>query len=178
MKKKILITGSNGFVGKIVTDKLKSDENFEVFETGSSIITNLCNSESVELLPKVDLIVHLAAKSYVPKSFTEPGEFYKNNILSTINILEKARKDSAKVIFISTYVYGRPLYLPIDELHAISPLNPYTQTKVSCEELCKAYQRDFDVPVVVLRPFNIYGPKQTSNFFIPTIFSQKSAVSR
>jgi len=171
--KKILITGSKGFVGDSLTPFLKSKKN-EIILSGKSNILNLCDREAVENLPKVDVIIHLAAKSFVPDSFKNPQHFYNNNILSTLNILEKAKKDSAKVIFLSTYVYGNPKHLPIKESHELDPKNPYTQSKIIGEELCQAYSRDFEVPVIIFRPFNIYGPKQKFPWIIPSIISQLS----
>ena len=147
-------------------------ENYKVVEIGNSKSTNLCDWEAVKKIPKVDIIIHLAARSFVPDSFKNPGEFYNNNILSTLNILEKAKRDCARVIFLSTYVYGKPSFLPIDEKHTRQPLNPYTQSKVICEDLCSAYFRDFKIPITILRPFNIYGIGQSQNFIIPSIISQ------
>lgn len=171
MRKKILISGSNGFVGRALCNVLPI-EMYEVSEIKSSQDLDLCDLKIVFDLPIADVIVHLASKSYVPESFNDPEKFYRNNFLSTLNLLEKAKKDNSKFIFISTYVYGRPTYLPIDENHPISPLNPYTQSKIICEELCKSYSRDFGLDVIILRPFNIYGPGQSSTFLIPTILNQ------
>lgn len=169
--KKILITGSKGFVGSALLKVLQSKGN-QVIETHRNDNNNLCDSDYVNNLPTTDVIIHLAGKTFVPDSFTNPLSFYNNNILSTLNILEKAKKDSSKVIFFSTYVYGNPEYLPINEDHKIDPRNPYTHSKIICEELCKAYNRDFNVPVTIFRPFNIYGANQGLSFFIPTIISQ------
>lgn len=169
----ILITGAKGFVGNSLTKLLKS-ESFIVNEISDSKTHNLCDWEVVANIPKSDVIIHLAGKSFVPNSFKEPLSFYNNNISSTLNILEKARIDDSRVIFFSTYVYGRPEYLPIDEKHKSSPLNPYTQSKLVCEQLCEAYNRDFGVPITIFRPFNIYGPGQNLSFFIPTIIKQLS----
>jgi nucleoside-diphosphate-sugar epimerase len=170
--KKILISGSNGFVGQNLCKKLHEFEDFEIYETGDSKSSNLCDASVVNNLPSCDVVVHLAAKSFVPDSFINPSLFYKNNIDTTINLLEKARMDGSKFIFLSTYVYGTPKYQPIDEEHPINALNPYTQSKLVCEDICKAYSRDFGVPVIIFRPFNVYGKNQNSNFFIPTIISQ------
>lgn len=169
--KKILITGSKGFVGLALCKVLQS-KGYEVIESHRNINNNLCDNNYVNNLPAADVIIHLAGKTFVPDSFTNPLSFYNNNILSTLNILEKAKKDSSKVIFFSTYVYGNPEYLPINEDHKIDPKNPYTHSKIICEELCKAYHRDFNVPVTIFRPFNIYGAGQGLSFFIPTIISQ------
>jgi UDP-glucose 4-epimerase len=168
---KILLTGNNGFVGKALSSSLKS-KLYEVIESGRSNTLDLCNWQMVKDIPPCEIIIHLASKSFVPDSFKDPLLFYNNNILSTLNILEKAKLDRSKVIFFSTYVYGTPRYLPIDEKHCKDPKNPYTQSKVVCEELCEGYFRDFGVPVTIFRPFNIYGPGQRLSFFIPTIISQ------
>ena len=168
---KILITGVNGFVGKSLAFFLKS-KSFELTNTRDINRINLCEWDSVKNIPRSEIIVHLASKNFVPESFTVPHNYYYNNFLSTLNILEKAKIDGSKVIFFSTYVYGHPLYLPIDEEHLTSPQNPYTHSKLICEELCKAYYRDFGVPVTIFRPFNIYGPGQKESFFIPTIINQ------
>lgn len=169
--KKILITGNRGFVGTSLSNLLKS-KSFEIIDTGGSNSLNLCDWEEVKNIPRAEIIVHLASKNFIPESFKIPLTYYNNNILSTLNILEKAKVDGSKVIFFSTYVYGNPLYLPIDENHTTNPKNPYTHSKLICEELCEAYHRDFGVPITILRPFNIYGPGQNLSFFIPTIINQ------
>jgi len=173
LKNKVLITGHKGFVGTYLCTQLsqlaKVDNAIELVIAEE---TDFCCGTSVQALPQVSLIIHLAAKTFIPESFLKPTEYYQNNINSTLNILEKARRDCAKVIFLSTYIYGTPEYLPIDELHPAQPLNPYTQSKLICEQLCAAYARDFSLRVTVLRPFNIYGPGQASHFFIPTIIAQ------
>lgn len=171
MRKKILISGSKGFVGSALCNILNT-EMYDVSEIKSTQDLDLCDLKTVLDLPIADVIVHLASKSYVPESFNHPEKFYRNNFLSTLNLLEKAKKDNSKFIFISTYVYGRPSYLPIDENHPISPLNPYTQSKLICEDLCKSYSRDFGLDVIIIRPFNIYGPGQPISFLIPTIINQ------
>lgn len=168
---KIIITGANGFVGSSL-NKLLESKPYDIISSGDIESLNLCNWNSVKRIPKSDIIVHLASSNFVPDSFNNPLAFYTNNITSTINILEKAKVDNSKVIFFSTYVYGPPLYLPIDERHKPNPQNPYTQSKLICEELCRAYHRDFGVSVTIFRPFNIYGPGQPLSFFIPTIINQ------
>ncbi|CAM3853553.1 NAD-dependent epimerase/dehydratase family protein [Aquirufa aurantiipilula] len=171
MMKRILVSGSNGFIGKNLCQAL-SRRNYQVIQIPSSSEFDLCDITNVENLPDVDIIIHLAAKSYIPESFKKPSIFYQNNVLSTLNLLEKSRKNQSKFIFISSYVYGIPQYLPIDEKHQRSALNPYTQSKVICEDLCHAYSRDFGLNSVILRPFNVYGPNQLSSFLLPSIISQ------
>ena len=168
---KILLTGGNGFVGKALSKYLKS-KSHDIMNPGDFALFDFCDWESVRSLPESETIIHLASKSFIPDSFIDPYSFYNNNFLSTLHVLEKARVDGSRVIFFSTYVYGNPIYLPIDENHMISPLNPYTQSKIIGEQLCGAYSRDFNVPIIIFRPFNIYGPNQSSSFFIPSILSQ------
>ncbi len=170
---KILITGGGGFIGKVLNSYLVKFD-YDVLSLGDEIKIDLVNELSVKKLPKFDVIIHLGAKSFVPDSFSQPDFFYKNNINSTINVLEKAKTDNSKVIFLSTYVYGHPDYLPINENHKVSPLNPYTESKYICERLCVAYNRDFGVPITIFRPFNVYGPGQASSFFIPQVLNQLS----
>jgi len=169
---KVLITGRRGFAGNALAEYLNTSGEFEVVGQNDEQRIDLTDAAAVKALPKVDVIVHLASKNFIPESFTDPALYYSNNINSTVNCLEKARKDSSRFIFFSTYVYGSPQYLPINELHPKKALNPYTQSKLICEELCESYHRDFGVPIVVFRPFNIYGPGQGKLFFIPTILSQ------
>lgn len=172
MRDKVLVTGHKGFIGSHLFSRLIEESNLNNYDVITSEGINLQESTNVKKIPKVSLIVHLAAKTYIPDSFLKPEEYYQNNILSTLNILEKAKADGARVIFLSTYIYGVPKYLPVDEIHPSNPMNPYTQSKLICEQLCEAYSRDFSLNVAILRPFNIYGPGQASNFFIPTIISQ------
>jgi len=167
--KKILITGLHGFIGKHLYRSI-SKFDFELINYAKDV--DLRSAESFLKFPKVDFIVHLAAKSFVPEAFENPFNIYSNNINITLNVLEKARKDAAHVIFLSTYVYGEPKYLPIDEIHVIAPQNPYTHSKLICESLFEAYYRDFSVSSTIFRPFNIYGPGQNLSFLIPTLFSQ------
>ncbi|HOJ19254.1 MAG TPA: NAD(P)-dependent oxidoreductase [Ignavibacteriaceae bacterium] len=169
--KTVAVTGSSGFVGKHLVKALL-EENHNVIEIDIDKGYDLSNSEDIKRVPKYDVIVHLAGKSFVPLSFEIPYDFYYYNQLLMLNVLELSRKDKAKVIFFSSYLYGEPEYLPIDEKHPLKPHNPYAQTKLICEKMCEGYSRDFDVPVIVFRPFNIYGPGQNDNFVIPSILKQ------
>ena len=97
---------------------------------------------------------------------------FNTNINGTLNMLELCRKNKARLIFTSSYVYGNPSYLPIDEKHPIKAFNPYAQSKIIGENLCEIYSNNFDISVVVLRLFNVYGKGQSENFLIPSIIKQ------
>ena len=169
--KKIAVTGSSGFVGKHLVNAFRQDW-ASVIQLDIDNGFDLSKSYDIIKVPKFDVIIHLAAKSFVPLSFESPFEFYYYNYLMTLNVMELARGFDAKVIFISSYLYGEPEYLPIDEKHPLKPHNPYAQTKLICEKLCEGYNRDFKLPVVILRPFNLYGLGQNENFLIPSIIKQ------
>lgn len=169
--KTIAVTGSSGFIGKHLVPELKK-KSYNVVEIDYDKGFDLLKAEDVNKIPFFDVIIHLAARSFVPASFENPFEFYHENYFTTLNALELARKYKSTVIYFSSYLYGQPEYLPIDEKHPLKPHNPYAQSKLICENLCEGYARDFGVPVIVFRPFNIYGLGQNSSFLIPMIIEQ------
>jgi nucleoside-diphosphate-sugar epimerase len=168
---RIAVTGAGGFIGSHLVPRLP-EFGHEVVEISRNKGYDLNDWESVKDIPPCNVLIHLAAKTFVPDSFNNPREFYQTNTNLTINALELARKWKAKVIYMSSYFYGPPQYIPVDENHPLNPHNPYAQTKYMSEELCKAYSRDFDVPVIAFRLFNIYGPGQTGSFLIPEILEK------
>lgn len=168
---KILITGFSGFIGKYLIELLKQTTH-ELILLDISNGFDICDWEQIKHFVGLDAIIHLANLSFVPASYEQPKKFYESNYLSTLNMLELCRINNAKMIFFSSYVYGHPQYQPIDENHPIQAFNPYAQTKVICESLCEGYNRDFNVPVTIFRPFNIYGKGQNPDFLLPTIIQQ------
>lgn len=169
--KKVLVTGSSGFVGsRLVNELLKNHA--EVIRLDLAEGFDITEWSQISTIPKFDIAFHLAARSYVPDSYQNPRNFYYTNVVGTVNILELCRLKNARMVFASSYVYGIPEYLPIDEQHPVKGVNPYAQSKIVCEKLCEGYNRDSGVSVVVIRPSNIYGPGQTRNFLIPTIINQ------
>ena len=170
---RILVTGSDGFIGKKLTQELKN-LGHEVLPFDLSSGNDICSWSSVSTIQHIDMIYHLAAISFVPFSYEQPGKMYNVNVHGTMNILELARQRGAKLVFMSSYVYGQPDYLPIDEKHPLKPFNPYCQSKILGEQLCEAYHRDFNVPIMIFRPFNIYGYGQRPEFLIPLIIEQVS----
>lgn len=167
----IAVAGSDGFVGKNICSLFK-EAGHRIFPIDITDGLDLCDNTIIDKVPEIDAFVHLANLVYVPASYEDPAKFYRVNYLTTLNALEICRKWNAKLIYISSYVYGPPKYLPIDEKHPVCPFNPYAQTKVICEKLCEGYQRDFKIRVSIIRPFNLYGEGQKGKLLIPEIFAQ------
>lgn len=174
--KKILVTGHNGFLGSnLVKELVKLDAKVLTLNDNHGRVDLREWHKIWDLLKKedVDYIYHLAAETYVPYSYQNPRKVYEVNISGTLNILELARrKGVGRTIYTSSYVYGTPRYLPIDEEHPIEPSNPYSRSKILSEKLLEAYYHDFGLKFVVLRPFNIYGRDQSPKFVIPSIIKQ------
>lgn len=168
---RIAVAGSDGFVGRNVCASFK-DAGHTIFPIDITSGLDLCDASIVDEVPQVDCFVHLANLVYVPASYEDPAKFYRVNYLTTLNALEICRKWKAKLIYISSYIYGPPQYLPVDEKHPVCPFNPYAQTKVICEKMCEGYLRDFGVKISIIRPFNLYGVGQKGKLLIPEIISQ------
>ncbi len=168
---RIAITGIDGFVGRNLAGQLR--------ERGHSIIPisrknghDISRLEGLLKIEDFDVLFHLAAQTKGIDTGDFPYDFYNTNIEGTYNILELCKLKRARLIFFSSYVYGSPDYQPIDELHPVNHFNPYAHSKIVCEQLCEAYQRDFNVPVLIFRPFNIYGLGQSEEFLLPTLLKK------
>ena len=168
---KIAVAGSDGFVGRNVCAQLQAKDH-DIFAIDVTQGMDLCNESIIEQIPEVDAFIHLANLVYVPASYANPAKFYRVNYLTTLNALEICRKWNARLVYVSSYIYGPPQWLPVDEKHPICPFNPYAQTKVICENMCEGYHRDFGVKVSIVRPFNIYGVGQKGKLLIPEIIGQ------
>ena len=171
MMKTIAVTGSSGFIGKHLVKALNQNH-YNTIELDLDKGINLLSKKDIHSIAKFDVIIHLAAKTYVPLSLKHPWDFFYHNYNLTLNVLELSRKFGARVIFFSSYLYGNPDYTPVDEKHQLKPHNPYSQSKIICEKLCEGYSRDFGIPIVVFRPFNVYGRGQNNEFIIPSIINQ------
>jgi nucleoside-diphosphate-sugar epimerase len=169
MTKKILVTGSQGFLGKALVNELRKNSSYQVHE----IDVHNCNLLKEKLIyNRIDHIFHLAAKTFVPDSWENPNEFYEVNIIGTNKILDLCRLHNANLTFVSAYVYGTPLNLPISEQHQLNVSNPYMHSKVLAESLCSFYSENFSIKTTIIRPFNIYGINQRDDFLIPKIIKQ------
>ncbi len=168
---KVAVAGSDGFVGTNVYKQLL-EAGHEVISIDISQGVDLSDNAIIEQIEPIDSFIHLANLVYVPYSYQNPEKYYRTNYLTTLNALEICRKHNARLIYASSYIYGSPQYIPVDENHPVCPFNPYAQTKMICEKLCEGYHRDFGIKVSVLRPFNIYGIGQKGKLLIPEIIGQ------
>lgn len=169
-KKTVLVTGSEGFIGKALVKKLKA-KNFNVVKFSHSLGDDITKKDAFAKIGKVDVIIHLAALTYVPSSWEDPAKFIEVNTKGTLNALEFARKSENKPKFIlaSAFVYGNPKHIPIKENDPISPNNPYAVSKHLAEQLSQFYSQNYQIPALALRCFNIYGPGQPKTFLIARI---------
>ena len=192
--KEILVTGGCGFIGSHLVEMLVKNgnkvicfdrynpnnhwgwlENSDVKDDIEVILGDIRDFDSVyDALKGVELVFHLAALIGIPYSYVSPLAYIRTNIEGTYNVLESARlQDTDQVIITSTSeTYGTAQYIPIDEAHPLVGQSPYAATKISADQIAFSYFRSFDLPVKIARPFNTYGPRQSSRAIIPTIITQ------
>lgn len=127
-----------------------------------------------EAMKGIDVVFHLAALIGIPFSYHSPDSYVDTNIKGTLNILQASRDVCAsKVLITSTSeVYGTAQYVPIDENHPKQGQSPYSATKIGADHLALSFYKSFNLPVVIVRPFNTYGPRQSARAIIPTIITQ------
>lgn len=165
--KKILLTGANGFIGKNIIEKIS--DTYEIVKITRDGPYNILDLNSLMQINDIDIVLHTAAKTFIPDSFSDPYSFYEFNIQSTLNIAEYCRvKKVPKLIYFNSYTYGHPEYLPIDESHRVAFHSPYNKSKYLAEELLLNYLENI-TRVTSLRLFNLYGKYQGDTFLIPQI---------
>jgi NAD dependent epimerase/dehydratase len=193
---RILITGADGFIGSHLTEALVRGGhqvrafvfynsfnswgwldhcaedvkgNFDVF-SGDVRDPNGVRSA----MRDCDVVLHLAALIGIPYSYHSPDTYVDTNIKGTLNVVQAARDmNVSRVIHTSTSeVYGTAKFVPITEEHPLQGQSPYSATKIGADQLALSFHRSFGTPVVVLRPFNTYGPRQSARAVIPTIILQ------
>jgi len=191
--KRILVTGADGFIGSHLTEMLLGmgcrvralsqynsfnywgwleDINLEGVEVvcGDVRDPNYCR----EITKDIDVVFHLAALIAIPYSYVAPDSYVATNVTGTLNICQAAKDNGCeRVIHTSTSeVYGTAQYVPIDEKHPLQPQSPYSASKIGADAMAMSFFNAFNLPVTIARPFNTYGPRQSTRAVIPTIITQ------
>jgi len=124
-----------------------------------------------------DVVIHLAALIGIPYSYHAPASYVAANINGTLNIMEACLRSGVQrtIVTSTSEVYGTACYTPIDEKHPLQAQSPYAASKIAADKLAESYFCSFDLPVVILRPFNTYGPRQSARAVIPTVLAQSIA---
>jgi NAD dependent epimerase/dehydratase len=122
----------------------------------------------------MEVVFHLGALIAIPYSYVHPAEVVETNVIGTLNVLLAGRNSGVgRIVHTSTSeVYGTALRVPIDEGHPLQGQSPYSASKIGADKIAESFYRSFDLPVVIVRPFNTYGPRQSARAVIPTIISQ------
>jgi NAD dependent epimerase/dehydratase len=198
----VAVTGSEGFIGSHLVEALvrRGDRvramvlynSFNSWGWLESLPADVLASVEVqlgdvrdiasvrELAEGVDAIYHLAALIAIPYSYRSPRSYVDTNVSGTLNVMEAARQlRTPRVVHTSTSeVYGTARSVPISEDHPLQGQSPYSASKIGADKIAESYHLSFEVPVATLRPFNTYGPRQSSRAVIPTILSQLAAGQR
>ncbi len=194
--RKVLVTGAGGFIGSHLVEALvrtgcgvralvrynSRDEHGMLDELDPAVLREV---EVVAgdirdpfgvagLVEGTETVFHLAALIGIPYSYLAPGDYVATNMVGTLNVLQAClRHGVPRLVHTSTSeVYGSALTVPIDESHPLQGQSPYSATKIGADALAGSYHRSFALPVVTVRPFNTYGPRQSARAVVPTILSQ------
>jgi len=194
--KKILVTGADGFIGSHLTESLiRSGYNVrsfilynsfnswgwldrsprEIRESLDVFAGDIRDSHGVrEAMRGCDFVIHLAALIAIPYSYHSPDTYVDTNVKGTLNVVQAARElGIQRILHTSTSeVYGTARTVPISEEHPLTPQSPYSATKIAADQIALSFWHAFSTPVVVIRPFNTYGPRQSARAVIPTIITQ------
>jgi NAD dependent epimerase/dehydratase len=195
--RRVLVTGAGGFIGShLVAALVAAGAAVRALVRYNSrnhwgALEHLPERESVDVragdirdpffvdasLDRVEIVFHLAALVSVPYAYIAPAQFIATNVTGTLNVLEAARRHGVRRVLhtSSSEVYGSARYTPIDERHPLQAQSPYAASKIGAEKLAESYWHSFATPVVVLRPFNTYGPRQSARAFLPSILTQALA---
>lgn len=194
--KKVLVTGADGFIGShLVETLLKRGCDVRAFVFYNSFNTwgwldslpqeelrgidvfagDIRDPNGVATAMKgCDVVFHLAALIAIPFSYHSPDSYIDTNIKGTLNVLQAARQFGTERLLVTSTseVYGTAQYAPIDEKHPFQGQSPYSATKIGADRLAESFYRSFETPVVIVRPFNTYGPRQSARAVIPTVITQ------
>ena len=196
-----LVTGADGFIGSHLVEALVAEGasvralvhynsfnswgwleslNTEILEAVEVVAGDVRDPDQMRtLLAGVQVVFHLAALISIPFSYQAPASFIDTNVKGTLNVLQAAREaKTARILVTSTSeVYGTAIRVPIDESHPFQAQSPYSASKIAADRLAESFFRCYDLPVTIVRPFNTYGPRQSSRAIIPSLISQLVAGS-
>ena len=192
--KRVLVTGAGGFIGSHLAEHLVALgaqvralvhynalgrwgwlDGFDVRGDLEVLLGDITDRDSVrKAAADSEIIFHLAALIGIPYSYQAPVSYVRTNVEGTLNILQAALEAGAeRVVHTSTSeTYGTARYVPIDEMHPLQGQSPYAATKIGADKLAESFFCSFDLPVVTVRPFNTYGPRQSARAIIPTVITQ------
>jgi len=195
--KRVLVTGADGFIGSHLTELLVAEgaqvralSQYNSFNNWGWLEDIACLSRlevvpgdirdphfCLDLTQGIDVIFHLAALIAIPFSYKSPGSYIDTNIQGTTNICQAALRSGVRMMIhtSTSEVYGTAEYIPMDEKHPLKPQSPYSATKIGADAIALSFHHAFHLPVRVARPFNTFGPRQSSRAVIPTIISQIAA---
>lgn len=194
---KCLVTGAGGFIGSHLVDALLRAglytralvrynsrnsaghlDRLRPADRNSKLEFRFGDVTDPHLLPDIvadcDVVFHLAALIGIPYSYDAPASYVNTNIIGTLNVLRACRETKVRRLIVTSTseVYGTARYTPIDEAHPLHGQSPYSATKIAADKLAESFFCSFDLPVVILRPFNTYGPRQSARAVIPAILVQ------
>ena len=194
--KRVLVTGASGFIGSHLTEQLvargakvrafvrynsRADVGMlrqiqpEVFSEVEVVAGDIRDSHAIyQAVEGTDLVFHLGALISIPYSYRHPREVVETNVTGTLNVLMACLDlEIPRMIHTSTSeVYGTALRVPIDEEHPLQGQSPYSASKIGADKLAESFYSAYELPVVTVRPFNTYGPRQSARAVIPTIITQ------
>jgi len=190
----VLVTGAGGFIGSHLTERLVHEganvralihynsagtkgwlEDLPVVKDIDLIAGDICDRDRLrQAMQGVGVVFHLAALIAIPYSYSAPASYVRTNIEGTLNVLQTARElGIERLIHTSTSeVYGTARYVPMDEDHPLQGQSPYSASKIGADKIAESFHLSFGTPVVTVRPFNTFGPRQSARAVIPTIITQ------
>jgi dTDP-glucose 4,6-dehydratase len=202
LTERVLVTGADGFIGSHLVERLVREgyavrafvhyhslgargwldhAASDVIRDVDVVAGDIRDPHSVRrAVHDCDVVLHLAALIGIPYSYHSPDSYVDTNVKGTLNVLQAAMESGVRrLVHTSTSeVYGSAQRVPVDETHPLQAQSPYAATKIAADQLALSFHRSFGAPVTLLRPFNTYGPRQSSRAVIPTVISQLAANRR